>query len=790
MQSEKTKTYVGAPVLRQEDFRLLTGKGIYIDDVPEPEGALHLAFVRSPHAHARILSIDVEEALGMPGVKAVYTGADIARLANPVPSPTLPGGPQMMRPHMAIDIARYVGETVAVVVAESPYLAEDAAATIYADMEELPTVLDVDQAAAEDAPLVHDYLPDNRVFRLSDSIDGTEEVFAKAPHVLGDTFTSGRVSAVAMETRGFLTRFDTGRGLLDHISSAQFPHKMRWEICQSLSLPEKSVMVSAPQVGGSFGMKGPTHSEDIVGAVIARDMKRPIKWIQDRQEDLTLMHGRDFNFHVEIACDDAGTLLGVRIHSRVDIGAYALWGATTGLDAGGAAHHMMGPYRCSHYAYEVASYVTNKTPTCSYRGVAAPINVLAMETLMERMAAKLGISPVEIRKRNLIRSDDLPYTNAVRITHDTASHIDCLERALDIVGYDAFKKEQSGRLCSDGKYRGIGIATITDHTGQGTSIARSRGQASRWPGYDGATVKMEPDGKVVAYASFASQGQGHQTVFAQVIADALSLPIEDVTIAQSDTNTMPFGTGAGASRAAVAGGNAVLKAGATLAGKIRRIAAHILECPLEKVVLSDGKASVSGTNLFVDFSEIASTAYMIGPGNLPAGETIGLEATEYYDPTTSVYSNATHAVCLSVDAGTGQVEIEKYVVVHDCGRMLNPLIVQGQVVGAIIQGVGSVLTEAVRYSDSGQPVATTLLDYGIPTFLDAPAITLDHIETPSTHNPAGLKGAGEGGIVGAVPAISLALTDALSSFGASFSHVPIMGDTLVQIMAREAAEAA
>jgi carbon-monoxide dehydrogenase large subunit len=600
---------------------------------------------------------------------------------------------------------------------------------------------------------------------------------------VSDRFTSQRVSAVAMETRGFLTSFDRGTGKLTHRSSAQLPHKMRWELADTLQLAEKNVQVIAPHVGGSFGMKTVTYSEDVVGAVVSRELGRPVKWLQDRPDDLALMHGRDFRFDVEMAFDKDGTILGVRNNVVVNIGAYPLWVTTCGIDAGGAGHHMMGPYRIKHYAYDVSSIVTHKAPTSSYRGVAAPICVFATESLMERMAAKLGIDPIEIRRRNLIRPQDLPFVNAVGLTHDTASHLDCLDRALSLVGYDAFKREHSGKLGPDGKYRGIGVACITDHGGQGSSITRSRGQSSRWPGYDGATIRMEPDGKVMAYVSFASQGQGHATVFAQIIADHLGMPIEDITVEQGDTATMPFGTGTGASRAAVVGGGAVMKSSVRIAQKLRRIAGHMLEVSADDIVLADGKASVVGVpDLSVDIKKLAETAYMIGPGNMPEGEAIGLEATEHYDPPTSSYSNAAHAACVAVDSQTGRVTVEKYVVVHDCGRVLNPMIVDGQVIGGIVQGIGSVLTEAMRFSEDGQPITTTLLDYMVPTFLDIPNIQISHMESPSTTNPGGMKGAGEGGTTGAVPAIVLALSDALTRFSPTLTTLPILPDRLLDVM--------
>lgn len=777
------RTYVGTAVPRREDEWLLRGKAGFVDDLPEPAGTLFLAFVRSPYAHARIKSIDVSKAKAARGVVDVFTGALFAAQTKPMASPTLKGQPLLIRPIMAIDVVRHVGEAVAVVAADSPYLAEDAVELIDVQYEPLPLVLSIEGALATDAPRVHDYLPSNRVFNLTHAVPGTDDAFARAKHIVSDRFSSDRISAVAMETRGFLTQFDAGTNKLRHYGTAHLPHKMRWEIAEALGLPEKNVQVITPQIGGSFGMKVPTRSEDVVGAVISRRTGRAVKWVQDRQEDLSLMHGREFRFDVDMAFDDGGAILGVKLNAVVNIGAYPLWISTSGIDAGGAGHHMMGPYRIKHYAYDVSSVVTNTAPTAPYRGVAGPLCTLATEVLLEQMAAKLRIDPIEIRRRNLLRKEDLPFVNAVGVTHDTASHLECLDLALAQIGYDEFKRNRSGKLDADGKYRGIGIACMTDHTGQGSSITRSRGQASRWPGFDGASIRMEPDGKVIAYVSFSSQGQGHVTVFAQLIADQLGMPIENITVEQGDTATMPFGTGAGASRAAVSGGGAVVKAGARIAEKMRRIAAHMLEVSADDIVLADGKASVAGVpDLSVTIEAIAATAYLIGPKNLPPGESIGIEAVEYFDPPTSCYANGTHAACIAVDADTGRVTIEKYVIVHDCGRIINPMIVDGQILGAAVQGISAVLLEGVRLSADGQPAMTTLLDYVIPTALDVPVIELHHIESPSTFNPVGAKGAGESGSVGPVPALVLALTDALSRFKPTIRSIPILPSAVVELM--------
>jgi len=774
--------YVGSAVPRREDERLLRGQGRFIDDLPEPSGLLYVGFLRSSHAHANIRSIDVESARAVKGVKAIFTGADLAAWTSPMATP-VGEGKTLLRYNMVVDRVRYVGEPVAAVVASNPYEVEDALELIEVDYDSLPAVVRIDDARKADATRLYADLPSNVVFEAKYAVPGTDEAIARAPHRFADTFSSTRLSGVAMETRGFVASFDKGQDRLTLWSTAHLPHKERWEVAQALGLPERNVRVISPDVGGSFGLKTVTHPEVVAGAAIARHLGRPVKWQQDRQEDLALMHGRDFQFHVELAVDEQGIIIGVRNTPLVNIGAYPLWVASAGIDAGGAGHHMMGPYKVPYYAYHAQSVVTNTAPTASYRGVAAPICTFAMESLLVRAAEKLGIDAVEIRRRNLIRKEDLPYTNAVNVTHDTASNVECLDRVLELSAFQQFRQAESGKPGADGKLRGIGLACMADHTGQGTSITRLRGQASRWPGYDGALVKIEPDGKASVHLSLASQGQGHATVFAQLAADTLGLSIEDVLVESSDTASVPFGTGAGASRGAVVGGGAVIKACTRIADKMKRIAAHVFEVSTSDVTLTGGKAFVKGVpGMSLTIGQIAETAYMIGPGDMPPGESIGLDALEFYDPPSSSYAMAAHVAQVAVDPGTGLVTVERYYVVHDCGRVLNPQIVDGQIAGAVVQGIGAVLMEAARYSEEGQPVATTLLDYTIPTMLDVPEIVVDHIETPSTFTLGGMKGAGESGAVGVVPAIILAVTDALSACKPRITTMPLTPSTVFGIM--------
>ena len=786
--SAPVRRYVGQRVLRREDERLLRGQAQFLDDVREPAGTLHLAFVRSPYAHARIKSIDTTAAARLPGVAAVVTGSSIARWTRPMVTPMGPGVAGLARPNMAVDIVRHVGESVAVVAAATPYIAEDAAELVAVDYDVLPAVATLEDALKADAPRLYPHLPDNVVFRKQATAAGTEEAFARARCVVSDTFYSSRLAAVPLETRGFLADFDGGQNRLTFHSPTQMAHRLRWEMADALGLHEKDVRVVIPDVGGGFGQKAQTYPEDIVGAALSRHLRCPVKWIQDRQDDLTVStHARDYRFKIDLAFDERGIIEALKAEISVNIGAYSTWLTSAGIEAGGAGLFMIGPYRIRHYAYDVRSVATHKAPVGVYRGVAAPVCAFTVEMLLRRAAAAAGIDPVELRRRNLITPADLPYVNAVGVTLDTASHIQCLDRVLAMADYDRFRRELSARQAADGRLRGIGVACITEHTGQGSSRMRARGQASRLPGFDGASIRMEPDGRVIAYTSHTTQGQGHLTAFAQLIADELGLDIEDVRVSESDTALMPFGTGTVASRGAVSGGGAVLKASRRIADKLRRIAAHILEANPGDIELAGGRASIVGVpGHSIGISELAACAWFLGSHPLPEGETPGLDVVEFYDPPTSSYSNAAHAAAVSVDPRTGQVSLDRYWVVHDCGTMLNPMIVEGQVHGGIVQGVGEALMEAMEYSDDGQPLTTTLLDYMIPTSLDIPDIELEHIESPSTTTLGGMKGAGEGGVIGAVPAVALAIADALQNYGVEIRRLPVTPTAVLEWIARRA----
>jgi aerobic carbon-monoxide dehydrogenase large subunit len=775
--------YFGQPVLRVEDERLLRGEGQFLDDIREPAGTLHLGFVRAPVPHAHIVGIDAAAARALPGVVAVFTGADVAQWAKDRVTPVGAGLPGMARPNMAVRRVRHVGESVAVVVATNAYVAEDAVELVNVEYEPLPAVVSIDDALAPDAVRVHEALPDNVVFRRAQKMEGTEQAFAAAAHVLSDTFVSTRLAAVPMETRGFIASFDRGQGTLTLWATTQMPHKLRWELADTLGLREQDVRIVLPDVGGGFGQKAQVYPEDVVGAAVSRHLGCPVKWVQDRQDDLmTSTHARDYRFDVDLAVGKDGTIQALRAKVAVNIGAYATW-MSAGIEAGGAGQFMIGPYRIKHYDYDVCSVATHKSPVGVYRGVAAPVCAFTVETLLERAAAELGLDAVEIRRRNLLRPEDLPYPNAVGVTVDTVSHIECLDRALEMSNYAHFRKNHSGRVGADGKLRGIGLATIAEHTGQGSSRMRARGQSTRSPGFDGASMRMEPDGRVIAYVSHTTQGQGHLTAFAQLVAEELGLDMKDVTVLENDTALMPFGTGTVASRGAVSGGGAVLRASRKIGDKLRRVAGFLLEASPADIELANGKASITGVpGHAISVRELAECCYFVGSRPMPPGEAIGLDAVEFYDPVTSSYSNATHVAAVAIDPRSGQVKVEGYWVAHDCGRVINPMIVHGQVHGGIVQGLGEALMEAMEFSEEGQPLTTTLIDYVIPTALDVPDIQMVHLETPSKTTEGGMKGAGEGGVIGAVPAVALAVADALSTYKPRLTRLPLTPSMIVELM--------
>ena len=790
MTEDRRRGHVGESVLRVEDDRLLRGWGCYLDDVPSPKGTVHLGFLRSPHAHALVKSIDDAAARALPGVIDVLGGADIAAIVPPFQADfENPGFQITKRPVVATDRVRFVGDTVAVVLAESPYVLEDALELISVDYDPQPAVVDPEDALAPGAPRVHDDIEDNILYCGEFKTDGFDDIFAAADHVFEARFQTSRVAVVSMEPRGCLAVYDRGQESLTFWSSNQVPHILRTALCELIGWPDTKTRVIAPDVGGGFGMKAYIYPEELVAASLAIKRHGAYKWIQDRQDDfLTSNHAREQTYDLSYAVDTAGVIQAIKADVNVNVGAYASYPLGSSLEANGGPRNLPGAYKFSHFAYRTCAVATHTCPTGAFRGVSAPSAFFAAEGMIERIARTLGLDSVEVRRRNLINPEDFPYTNAMGQVYDTGSHVECLDRALAMADYADYRRTQPASRKVDGKYCGIGVATVTEQTGQGASRYKERG-LYRIPGFDSALVKVEPSGKCIAYISQATQGQGHLTAYAQIIAGQLGLNVDDVTVVEGDTAVVPYGSGTFASRGAILGGGAAIKACTKIRKKIQRIAAHLLEASASDIVLEDGQAHVSGVpQLRVSISDVAAVAHSIDTRLIPKGEEHGLEALEHYDPPTATVSNSAHVACVAVDAVTGKIEVERYVVVHDCGRVINPLLVEGQIQGAVANGLGQVLFEGIVYDARGQLLTTNLMDYELPTMLDVPDMEIDHIETPSKFTLGGFKGVGEGGVIGAVPALANAVYDALAPLQASINRLPLHPSDIMRLIPADPTE--
>jgi aerobic carbon-monoxide dehydrogenase large subunit len=779
---------IGKAVLRKEDMRLLRGAGRYVDDLLEPPATLHLAFVLSPHAHARIVSIDITAAAALEGVHGVYTGRDfIGRIGALTADIAQPGFQPVGREALPIDRVRFVGEAVAVVAAINRYVAEDAAELVQVEYEELTALATIEAALRTDAPPIHENTRNNVLFRAANKSNGFDSAFADAYLVVSDIFDSPRLAALSLEPRGCLAVYDSGLGALTLHTSTQIPHVVRTALAEALDWDETKLRVIAPDVGGGFGMKAYLYPEELIAAHLARELDAPIKWIGDRREDLlSSVQGRGYRFDVALAFTAEGELIGARADILCDIGAYPGYpfGASTG--ASGGAIFLPGPYRMPHYAFETRAIATHTCPSGVYRGVAAPSAFFATEALMDRAAQTLGLDPAEIRRRNILTDADLPYTTpAVNIPYTSGTFQKCLEQALEVADYDGFRRRQPADRMVDGKLRGIGIGCIVEHTGQGASRYRIRG-IRNIPGFDSAHVQVAPTGRAIVYVSQATQGQGHLTAFAQIAAEQLGLALDNVTVVQGDTALVPYGTGTFASRGAVLGGGAVMRATRIVREKMARIAADVLEVGTGDLEFVDGRVQVAGiSGLSVSVREIATIAHARHDRPLPKGESFGLEATDFYDPPLSSITNATHIAQVAIDPMSGLVEIERYVVAHDCGRVINPLIVEGQIHGGIVQGISSALSEAFYFDDQGQALTASLLDYLISTTADVPDIEVHHQESWSPDTEGGFKGVGEGGVIGALPAVVNAINDALNDYNAFFTRIPVRPESVLSIICRK-----
>jgi carbon-monoxide dehydrogenase large subunit len=742
----------------------LRGQGRFIDDIVVPR-MLHAAFVRSPHAHATVARIDAARAReAHPDVTVVtpdelHAGALAPRMSGGGFTPT--AWPALAR------TPRYCGEAVAVVAATSAYAAADAVERVGVDYDVGPPCVTLDQALRDDAVL----------FRRTLRRGEVDAAFADAHIVLRETFTHGRVTAAPLEPRGLVADWDGDT--LTVWASNQSPAIMRGALAAALELDEARVRVVTPDVGGGFGLKMHVFPEEVTVAALARRFGRPVKWIETRRENLAAAsQAREQRVEAELAADERGRVLALRARVVSDAGAYHIYPLTAMLEPLGTANILPGPYLTPAYAYEAIAVATHKPPLGAYRGVGMTMGAFVMERLLDLLATRSGLDPAEVRRRNLIPREAYPHVSASGMRYDSGDFPKALEHALAAADYDGLRRVQRERRAR-GRLVGIGLACYTEYTGMGSDVFRGRGMDDV-SGIEAASVRVEPDGGVRCTTSFPSQGQGHATTIAQIIADRLGVPLERVRVEPTDTRMAPLGSGTFGSRGAVAIGGTVTVATERLRPKIQRLAAHLLEAAAADVVLEHGRAYVRGfPERGVMLAEIARAAYAPTAAMSAVGEP-GLEATVYFDPPGPTFSGAVHVAMVEVDPDTGRVAIPRYVVVEDCGPVVNPTIVEGQIHGAVAQGIGEALLERIVHDETGQLLTGTLMDYALPKAGDVPSFEIGHLETPSPTMPGGIKGMGEGGTIGAPAALGNAVADAVAPLGVAVTALPIAIESLAR----------
>jgi carbon-monoxide dehydrogenase large subunit len=766
-ESASRPTYIGARVPRIEDERLLTGRTRYLADIRMPRTA-EVAVVRSPLAHARIEGIETGPASAAPGVLRVVTAADLEGV-SPIPDFFDWARPVRTFP-LCREVVRYVGAPVAAVVADDRYLAEDAAELIEVDYESRPVVDSMDAALADQAPTLFPDWPDNLMVDVPGTDGEVGGIFARAHRVVSGRYVTQRYSAVPMETRGTLARWEDGR--LTVWTTTQFPHICRTLLSHVLSVPESCIRVVAPDMGGGFGCKAEIYPEDFLVCWLARDLGRPVRYIEDRAEHLVATgQARDMVIDLEAAVDADGRLEALRGTVDHDLGSEEIYppGFAMAFTAMGS---LTGPYRIPHQNVRVRGIVTNKTPTGAYRGFGIPEATFAIERLMDQIATETGTDRAEVRRRNLITPEDLPYTTAPGSIIDSGSHRAAFERVIEI-GRIALEEARAAHAHEASTRLGLGVINYVE--GVNPSYF---GTTGNWTANDACTLRVEPDGSVTVAGGVMTMGQGVNTMAATLAAESLGMPIENIRVAFGDTDTNPYGLGAWGSRSTGAFGGALVKAAAQIREKALQIASHLLEAAQADLVIKDGRICVAGSEEYgVTWADVARVA-TVRTLDLPPGGDPGLDAAATYEPDVdhvprpdgrmnvcATYTNASHAAVVAVDIETGVVDVVRYLVTHDCGTVINPTIVEGQIHGGVAQGIGGALYEQNAYGPEGLPLATTFMDYLLPTATEIPPIVIEHFESPAPGSAFGAKGAGEAGLIGPAPAIAAAVEDALREFG-------------------------
>jgi carbon-monoxide dehydrogenase large subunit len=740
---------------------------------------LHAAFLRSPHAHARIRSVDVAAALRMPGVEAVLTGDDILGIVPDLPTRSMSGEWEVdefkapEHPALAVGKVSYVGQTVAVVVAQDPGQARDALELIQVDYEPLPVVLDPWEAASSDSIPIHDELGTNVALRIHHDRQGEDldKAFAQADRIVEQRYDVQRLAPVPMETRGLVAHYQPEDDFLTIWASTQGAHRVQRQTSRLLDFPEAKIRVIAPDVGGGFGEKGGVFPEDLAVSYLALKLGKPVKWVADRQENMLGFHGRGHSVNVEAAVQNDGTILGIRLQIVGDGGAY--FGNSTPGPPYRASHRIIGPYKTPTARIEVLGVVTNKPPTGAYRGAGGPESAFCMERTVDLVARELGLDPVEVRRKNFISPDDFPYMTPTGLTYDSGDYDTVFDRTLEMADYSRWREKARESKNGNGPLIGVGVATVIKMSG-GSGESRN----------EEAWLKIEPDGRITVLTGISPHGQGSATAFAQVVADQLGVTPADVQVLHGDTAVVPSGGGTGATRATVVGGSALYLVAEEARHKLVSIAAHQLGCAEVDVVLEEGQAfSRHDPGRTVAFRDLAAAAY--SEEQLPPGVTAGLDFSGSFtlgQPYQSPHSFSTHVVAVQVNRENGVVEILSYTAIHDCGRILNPMLVEGQVHGGIAQGIGQALWEGMAYSPDGQPLTASLMDYAMPSAQGLPELNLDTYETPSPMNPLGIKGVGELPTVAAPAAVANAVMDALSGFGVRHIDTPLTPEKVWNVM--------
>ncbi len=768
---------IGAAVRRKEDFRFLTGRGLYVDDIVRP-GQLYAYILRSPHAHAEIRAIDTAKAMRAKGVVAVFTGADMAKdNVGSLPCgwqvKNKDGSPMNEPPHppLAVDRVRHVGDPVAVVIADSREAAKDAAELVEIDYRPLPAVVSVAEAIKPGAPQVWDIAPGNTCYdwEIGDKA-AVDAAFSRAHHVARIELVNNRLVPNAMEPRAAIGDFDPASGEYTLYTTSQNPHVIRLLMgAFVLHIPESKLRVYAPDVGGGFGSKIFHYAEEAIVTWAAGKVKRPVKWTAERSESfMTDAHGRDHVTRAELALDRDGKFLGLRVSTLANMGAYLSTFAPC-VPTYLYATLLAGVYTTPAIYAEVRAVFTNTVPVDAYRGAGRPEATYLLERLVDVAAREMNIDPVEIRRRNFIAPDAFPYQTPVALQYDSGNYHATLDQALKAADWAGFPKRRE-EARKRGKLRGIGISTYIEACGIAPSnVVGALG--ARAGLYEAAEVRVHPTGTVTVFTGCHSHGQGHETTYAQLVAEGLGIPIENVEIVHGDTAKIPFGMGTYGSRSLAVGGSAIVRAMDKIIRKGKKIASHLLEAAEADIEFKDGKFTVAGTDRSKTFAEVALAAYV--PHNYPLDELEpGLDETAFYDPKNFTFPAGCHICEVEIDPDTGVTQVVNFTAVDDVGRVINPMIVEGQVQGGVAQGIGQALLENCVYDENGQLLTGSMMDYTMPRADNLPSIAVSTHTTLCTHNPLGVKGCGEVGAIGAPPAVINAIVDALSSYGITHIDMP------------------